>query len=734
MFERTTDPARQVGVAAQEEARAHNHPYIGPEHLLLALIRDRRCRAAFVLRAVGVSLDRLRDQIDKVIGMGVQKPTGHIPFSPASRKVYELALHEALRFHHNHIGTEHLLLGVMQEGENAGAVMLRQFGAELEALRRQVPNVSQQVSEGLTEADAGSVLQRLGSFLSESSRPLHREKEIEQLVRVLTRRKRRNPILVGESGVGKSTIIDGLAQSILANQVPPSLAGHRIFAVNQARLLENVQDRTELDSRLNELLAALRADKVILFFDDVQRLSRITVLGAQVGDALGHFIAAERLVITATTPARFRQLLEQDMVVEGDCQVIDISEPAAEQAVEMLKHVRERIEAHYRLGITDDGIAAAVAMARRHRPDRALPGAAIDIVDDTAAMLTVEQTLPRPDLPPDLGNHNASIAKMRRHKEAAIDAQEVDAARQFQEAENRLLESRQEWVRRWQAGDIEMLYEVDEGAVAKMLGVDLPAEEAPQRLNVPTTSAVQTPDRNRSTAVLVGAGSFTDTRLPALPAVPRNLRDLRRALTSDNGMFNASRVHVFDRVSHTDLTAISRLTRTTDDTLLIYYTGHGLNENDDLYLAYADTDRDEPQLTGLPYQHLRYLVGASPARRCIVILDCCYSGKVIEWMNSGDQTPTGELDIRGTYVLTATGTSQKAIAPVGERHTAFTGALLRLLAQGLDNAGEFLHVADIYPRLAAELRSRRLPEPRQRPVDSISSLAIARNPAWNGPA
>ncbi len=212
------------------------------------------------------------------------------------------------------------------------------------------------------------------------------------------------------------------------------------------------------------------------------------------------------------------------------------------------------------------------------------------------------------------------------------------------------------------------------------------ADEAPQGLTTRATmSVVQTPDRNRSTAVLISTGSFTDVRLPALPAVSRNLADLRRTLTSDRGMFEASRVHLLDQADHTHLTTIGRLTRATDDTLLVYYSGHGLNENDDLYLAYTNTDRDEPQLTALPYQTLRYLVTASPARRCIVILDCCFSGKVIEWM-SGDQTPTGELDIQGTYILTATGTSQKAIAPIGERHTAFTGALLRLLGDGLDKA------------------------------------------------
>jgi uncharacterized caspase-like protein len=215
-----------------------------------------------------------------------------------------------------------------------------------------------------------------------------------------------------------------------------------------------------------------------------------------------------------------------------------------------------------------------------------------------------------------------------------------------------------------------------------------------------------------------------------MPAIPRNLQDLRRVLTADSGLFEPARVHVFDQVEHGDLKAIGTLARSAADTLVVYYAGHGLNENDDLYLAYENTDRDQPQLTGLAYGTLRHLVTASPARRCIVILDCCYAGKVIGWMGAGDAAPAGELDIKGTYVLTATGMTDKAIAPEGDRHTAFTGALLRLLRDGIDNGREFLCVSDLHPHLADELRARSLPQPRQRPVDSIGSLAIARNAAW----
>ncbi len=249
---------------------------------------------------------------------------------------------------------------------------------------------------------------------------------------------------------------------IRANQVPPILTGYRILAVNHARLLDQVQDRAQLDARLNELLAALRADKTILFFDDVQNLSRATELGAQIGDVLGRFIASNRLVISATTPARFRQFLDRDTLIERECQIVNINEPTIEHTVEMLKQIREQLEAHYSVSIADGGLKAAAAMAPHHRPDRALPGSAIDIVDDAASMLALDRTRRGP------GPHifDVRIAQVRRDKESAIDAQDFERAAQLRGQEKQLLEGKQQQERAWRAGELDVVYEVDEDDVA----------------------------------------------------------------------------------------------------------------------------------------------------------------------------------------------------------------------------------------------------------------------------
>jgi hypothetical protein len=744
MFERFTDRARRVVVLAQDEARMLNHDYIGTEHILLGLIHESDGVAGAALVSIGISLENVRQQVEEIIGQGPHKPSGHIPFTPQAKKVLELALRESRQLRHNYVGTEHILLGLIREGNGVAALVLVSHDADHERIRQRVIHVlaghpayaaprdsSHPALAGITP---DSPLHQFGTILTippgmSPDRWVGREVEIERVMQVLARRTRNNPVLIGEPGVGKTAVVEGLAGRIMQMRAPLSLYDHHVVAIDVARLLASTQDRAQLDARIRALLDALNSTKAVLFFDDLHHMARVEAFGAQIGGVLAAFIGAGYRVIGATTPGRFRQYVERDPLLERDCQPVEVAEPSIDGAVGMLKYVRDNLEIHHGVAITDAALLAAVTLARRYRPDRVLPGSAIDILDDAAALMAVRRT----NAPPDLRDLDQRIAQVRQDKENAIDLQGFDRAAKLREAEKALIKYRAQRELEWrQGGDVDLVTEVDEEQVAEVLGVEPGTAVTPQTVAYRAhLSGVQLPIRDRSTAILIGAGSFTDPRLPDMPAISRNLQDLRRTLTSDSGLFEPARVHAFDQIEYGDLKAIGTLARATADTLLIYYAGHGLNENDDLYLAFADTDRDEPQLTGLPYAKLRHLVTASPAQRCIVILDCCYAGKVIGWMGTGDLAPVGELDIKGTYILTATGLSDKAIAPQGDRHTAFTGALLRLIHDGIDNGREFLCVADLYPQLVSELRSRNLPQPRQRPVDSIGSLAIARNASWS---
>jgi ATP-dependent Clp protease ATP-binding subunit ClpC len=709
-----------------------NHDFIGTEHILLGLIHEGEGVAAEVLESLGISLEGVRQQVEAVIARGKETPAGHIPFTPRAKTVLKLSQMEALALRDNYIGTGHILLGLIREGEGVATQVLVNLGADFNRIRLEVLQLRSGPIPALAEFPPGSPLHQFATILtipgSAPQNRVGRQAEIERVMQVLTRRTRNNPVLIGEPGVGKTAVVEGLVDRIVRMQTPVSLDGHHVHAIDPARLLAGVQDRAQLDARIQALLEALESSKAVLFFDDLHYLSRVTAFGAEIGGVLGPFMGAGYRIIGATTPDRFRQYVGRDPLLERDCQPVDITEPSIADAVKMLKCVRGSLEAHHRISIKEAALLAAVTLARRYRPARVLPGSALDILDDAAALKAVRWA----SSVPGLRDLDYRIAEVRRDKESAFDSMDFERAAQLRHAEKTLLKQKAQREKEWRDANVNVVSEVDEELVARVLGVEPGAAITPQTVAYRADpGGIQLPVRDRSTALLIGAGSFTDPRLSDMPAISRNLQDLRRTLTADSGLFEPARVHVFDLVEYGDLKSIGTLARATADTLLIYYAGHGLNENDDLYLAFHDTDREEPQLTAFAYAKLRHLVTASPARRCIVVLDCCYAGKVIEWMSTGDSAPIGELDIKGTYILTATGISEKAIAPQGDPHTAFTGALLRLMRDGINNGREFLSVADLHPHLAAELRSRNLPQPRQRPIDSIGSLAIARNASWS---
>lgn len=734
MFERYAGRGRRALVYAQQEARRLEHCYIGTEHLLLGILREEGSGPDGIFGAFDITLDTVRRQVEDTIGPTTTATIGsQMAFTLRAQHALEYALQEALQLGHHNIGTEHLAIALLENPASASVRVLTALGVDLARVRKEtMMSLARTPTADVRFEPTGTAILHFGRVLTAAtSRPagatVGRGAEIERIRQVLSRRWHRNALLVGRPGVGKTAVVTGLAE-LVARGNAGSLSRHYIVAIGSERFLSDVHDRTETEERVRGLLRALEgAESAILFFDDLPYLTRVTSFDVEVGNVLAPLIDAGYSIIGASTPELFEQSLRGDPLIGREFEPIEIAEPSIEDSVGVLELVRADLELHHRITITDAALMAAVRLARRYRPGRVLPGSAIDVLDDAAALLSVRRSTP--EVITDL---NQRILVMRAELERAVVGRDYDLAARLRDDEAALLLERGQHGVAARMADKTGPDVLDEEQVAASLGVDLRSSAMSQgAVHHARLAGVQLPIRDRSTAILIGSGIFTDARLPDLPAISSNLLDLRRSFTSQQGLFEPARVHVFDHVQHGDLRSIGTLARDTPDTLVVYYAGHGLNENDDLYLALYDTDPDEPQVTGLPYRMLRHMVTSSPARRCIVILDCCYGGKVIGWMSSGAGNPVGELDIKGTYVLTATGTSEKAIAPPGDRNTAFTGALLDLLSKGAANGREFICVADLHPHLSQELRARNLPLPRQRPVDTIGGLAIARNAAWH---
>ena len=385
MFERFTDRARRVVVLAQEEARMLNHNYIGTEHILLGLIHEGEGVAAKALETLGISLEAVRQQVEEIIGQGQQAPSGHIPFTPRAKKVLELSLREALQLGHNYIGTEHILLGLIREGEGVAAQVLVKLGADLNRVRQQV---IQLLSGYQGKEPAGSRRPRRGhavdarwsstSSAATSPRPpregkldpvIGREKEIERVMQVLSRRTKNNPVLIGEPGVGKTAVVEGLAQAIVKGEVPETLKDKQLYTLDLGALVAGCRYRGDFEERLKKVLKEIRTrGDIILFIDELH-----TLVGA--GAAEGAIDAASILkpmlargelqTIGATTLDEYRKHLEKDAALERRFQPIQVGEPTLAHTIEILKGLRDRYEAHHRVSITD---AALVAAADAGRP------------------------------------------------------------------------------------------------------------------------------------------------------------------------------------------------------------------------------------------------------------------------------------------------------------------------------------------------------------------------------
>jgi ATP-dependent Clp protease ATP-binding subunit ClpC len=486
MFERFTDRARRVVVLAQEEARMLNHNYIGTEHILLGLIHEGEGVAAKALESLGISLEAVRSQVEEIIGHGQQAPSGHIPFTPRAKKVLELSLREALQLGHNYIGTEHILLGLIREGEGVAAQVLVKLGADLNKVRQQVIQLLSGY-QGKETATAGGpaegtpstslVLDQFGRNLTQAAREgkldpvIGREKEIERVMQVLSRRTKNNPVLVGEPGVGKTAVVEGLAQGIVKGEVPETLKDKQLYTLDLGALVAGSRYRGDFEERLKKVLKEIRTrGDIVLFIDELH-----TLVGA--GAAEGAIDAASILkpmlargelqTIGATTLDEYRKHLEKDAALERRFQPIQVAEPSLPHTIEILKGLRDRYEAHHRVSITDAALVAAAQLADRYISDRFLPDKAIDLIDEAGSRMRIR----RMTAPPDLREYDERIAAVRREKESAIDAQDFEKAASLRDREKTLLGEKAARERQWKAGDMDVVAEVDEELIAEVLAI-----------------------------------------------------------------------------------------------------------------------------------------------------------------------------------------------------------------------------------------------------------------------
>jgi ATP-dependent Clp protease ATP-binding subunit ClpC len=492
LFERFTDRARRVVVLAQEEARLLNHNYIGTEHILLGLIHEGEGVAAKALESLGISLEAVRSQVEEIIGQGGSSPSGHIPFTPRAKKVLELSLREALQLGHNYIGTEHILLGLIREGEGVAAQVLVKLGADLSRVRQQVIQLlsgysgpgGQQEKAGATAGGSGEqtpsgslVLDQFGRNLTQQAREkkldpvIGRHREIERVMQVLSRRTKNNPVLVGEPGVGKTAIVEGLAQKIVANDVPETLRGKQLYTLDLGALVAGSRYRGDFEERLKKVLKEIRTrGDIILFIDELH-----TLVGA--GAAEGAIDAASILkpmlargelqTIGATTLDEYRKHLEKDAALERRFQKITVDEPTVAHTIEILKGLRDRYEAHHRVTITDQALVAAANLADRYISDRHLPDKAIDLIDEAGSRLRIK----RMETPPDYKELENQIAQVQQQKKDAVEAQRFEEAGKLRDREKELLGEKEMKEAEIKASGVDLFDEVDEEAIAEVLSV-----------------------------------------------------------------------------------------------------------------------------------------------------------------------------------------------------------------------------------------------------------------------
>jgi ATP-dependent Clp protease ATP-binding subunit ClpC len=487
LFERFTERARQVVVLAQDEARALKHNYIGTEHILLGLLREEEGLAARVLESLDITVEEVRAQVARIVGQGDEVTTGQIPFTPRAKKVLELALREALSLGHNYIGTEHILLGLVRENEGVAARILLDFDADAEKIRNEIirmlsgPGRRQGQSGGGPAGEkskSSKLLDQFGRNLTKQSQEgkldpvVGRQTEIERLMQILSRRTKNNPVLIGEPGVGKTAVVEGLAARIAANQVPELLKNKQIYTLDLAALVAGSKYRGEFEERLKKVMKEImqRGD-IILFIDELHNL-----VGA--GAAEGAIDAASILkpalargelqTIGATTLDEYRKYLERDAALERRFQQVRVEEPTVDDTVQILRGLRDRYEAHHRVKITDEALHASAELADRYIQDRHLPDKAIDLIDEAASRLRIRSM----SAPPRYRELEEEIERVRKEKENSIEAQEFEKAASLRDKERKLTQKKRELEEQWRNSEsIEEQPEVGEEEIADIVSM-----------------------------------------------------------------------------------------------------------------------------------------------------------------------------------------------------------------------------------------------------------------------
>ncbi len=545
MFERFTDRARRVVVLAQEEARGLNHNYIGTEHILLGLIHEGEGVAAKALEDLGIGLDSVREQVVDIIGQGQQAPSGHIPFTPRAKKVLELSLREALQLGHNYIGTEHILLGLIREGEGVAAQVLQKLGADLPKVRQTVIQLlsggaseerpaassgsgsgSSSSGRGESSSSGSTVLDQFGRNLTQVAREgkldpvIGREKEIERVMQVLSRRTKNNPVLVGEPGVGKTAVVEGLAQRIVANDVPETLEGKQLYTLDLGALVAGSRYRGDFEERLKKVLKEIRTrGDVVVFIDEIH-----TLVGA--GAAEGAIDAASILkpmlargelqTIGATTLEEYRKYLEKDSALERRFQPIQVDEPTVAETIRILNGLKDQYEEHHSVRYTDAALVSAANLADRYISDRFLPDKAIDLIDEAGSRMRIGRRAGSPEI----AEIDEQVAKVRTDKSEAIAAQHFERAAQLRDRERSLLEDR---------GRAESALRAAGEAVSWVIGDEEIAQVLAQWTGIPVHRLTE-----EETARLVRMEEELHTRIigqqDAISAVSRAIRRTRAGL------------------------------------------------------------------------------------------------------------------------------------------------------------------------------------------------------------
>ena len=496
LFERFTDRARRVVVLAQEEARLLNHSYIGTEHILLGLIHEGEGVAAKALESLSISLEAVRAQVEEIIGQGGSSPSGHIPFTPRAKKVLELSLREALQLGHNYIGTEHILLGLLREGEGVATQVLVKLGADLGKVRQQVIQLLSGYQGPAAKGDApaggapaggakeesgdkggSQVLDQFGRNLTQLARDkkldpvIGRTRELERVMQILSRRTKNNPVLIGEPGVGKTAVVEGLAQKIVSGDIPETLKDKQLYTLDLGALVAGSRYRGDFEERLKKVLKEIKTrGDIILFIDEIH-----TLVGA--GAAEGAIDAASILkpmlargelqTIGATTTDEYRKHLEKDPALERRFQPVKVEEPTVAHTIEILKGVRDKYETHHRVTITDQAIVAAANLADRYISDRHLPDKAIDLIDEAGSRLRIK----RMQTPPDLKELEGKISEVQDAKKKAIEEQLFEEAGRLRDQERQLLEEKATKEAEIKASGVNLFDEVDEEAIAEVLSI-----------------------------------------------------------------------------------------------------------------------------------------------------------------------------------------------------------------------------------------------------------------------